>query len=232
MTRRRALLGSLGASVALSGCLEEEDSDSSGPHYQECDAPWVDYEELPQEVATEVDATFENGEYQTNGTLLYSQVTDGQALWKDERRYIPHVETRGEMKTLLFYARPPSVGVSVDNETEDPVDVTITIRDTEEEIAVGEEISLSAGEDTSLSADADSSRDGRLLEDHGVYDVTVTAGRRMKTATWDVTPGKELHPGSFSVTVRENEIVAEQSEPVVSDYGEFTPCGELWGTTG
>lgn len=193
---RRTLLATVGVTTAgLAGCLG---SVSGEQKYEECDAPFVLYGYLPDDVATEVDSAFENGGYETDDELLYAQaVSDDTPLGKDDTLYEHQVEPDGDAPRLSFeewtaYSSP--VELTVRNDTDDAVELSVAVTDDNGTVVLAED---------AVTVDPDGgSRSFPVASAFGEYDIDIEFenGRR-ETETWYVGPPTETSR-NFGGTVR------------------------------
>ncbi|MFC4439265.1 MULTISPECIES: hypothetical protein [Natrialbaceae] len=226
---RRTLLASAAASAVAGGCLDtvsresgspEAGSDDDNVEYAECVAPFVDYDELPDDLAAEVDAAFEDGAYETDGGLPYDQaVNDSTPLWKDGDSYEHEVERDGERHRLSFerqtaFSSPRDVSIS--NDTDESITVTVTVADgTEGELLVDEVAPVEPDDRERLST----------VKAFGDYDVEIELedGRR-ETKSWEVSPPRHEVADGLFVRITDDEI-SISPEIMVYDY---EPCSSQW----
>ena len=233
---RRVLLGSITVGVAaVSGCLDDdtgeagtgssetaddETTEAAASEYEECHAPFVDYDELPDEIAAEVDAAFDDGEYVTNDDILYEQaVGDGTPLWTDETPYEHRVETDGETRRLSFeeqsaYSSPRDLEIW--NDTAEPRSVVATVTDEDGELVV----------DAALTVEANDRKRVEAASRFGTYDVVIELDDgRTETWTWDLFAPRVEVVDALTVTITDDELWIE---PLISSY-DFESCAMQWG---
>ncbi|RQG95120.1 hypothetical protein [Natrarchaeobius chitinivorans] len=204
------------------GDAESDDDPRTGERtYDECNAPYVTHDQLPDEIAAEVDVAFDDGEYVTDGELLYEQaIGDGTPLWKD-RPYDHRVETDGETRRLSFeaqteYASPRTLELW--NDTDESVTATVTITDEDDEAVV----------DTTFAVEGDERERVDAASRFGTYDVEIELedGRR-ETDTWELFAPKSEGVDGLTVGITADEI---SIEPLIWAY-DFEPCPMQWERT-
>lgn len=226
---RRALLGTIATTgiTGVAGCLSDTFSetgsrDGEETGYDECTAPYVEYDHLPDEIAAEVDIAFEDGTYVTDGVLLYEQaVSDGTPLWRGGAPYYHWVERDGDTRRLSFdrqteYSSPRDLEIT--NDTAEPISVTAIVTDENGERVVDEQLDIDPG--------------GRVRREaasrFGTYDVVIELedGRR-ETASWDLSAPKVEVVEALLVSITEEEL---SIRPLVASY-DYEPCPMQWGAS-
>lgn len=98
------------------------------------------YSRLPGPVKREVDVALEDGEYETDGPLLYPLAVEETAtLWNGNDYYEPRIDEREETTTLRFELTreyrdsPPEI--TLVNYREKPLEVTVAVTDDGETLA-------------------------------------------------------------------------------------------------
>ena len=215
-------------SAGIAGCLGEVSSDASTEPTSnewesgECDAPYVEYDELPAEIATEVDVAFEDGSYETDGSLLYdAAISADTPLWKDGTPYRHRIEQGDETVQLVFeeltsYSSPEDLELR--NTTDDSVEVAVTVTDeTDETVLETDEITVEPDDPHVLA----------VTGEFGTYNVEVTVGDgRRETDTWRITPSKTGREQRLIVTIATNEISFGGGTPQMSL--DYEPCSVQW----
>lgn len=237
---RRTLLGAVAtASVAVAGCLDESDpglesngddgagSDDGSPDgdestdgYVECSAPFVDYDDLPDEIAAEVDVAFESGAYETDETPLYDRaVSEGTPLWTDGAPHDHDVERDGDEWRLSFERRTAYDSrreLYLSNDTDETVSVTVTITDGEDDPVVdGKQYTL----------DPDDEKHVPAVAAFGEYDVTIELGDgRERTDAWEVAPPRVEIVEGLGVSIGADELSVA---PLITSY-DYISCPMQW----
>jgi|GEM_PF-6920028 len=98
------------------------------------------YGRLPEPVKREVDVALEDGEYETDGPLLYPLAVEETAtLWNGDDYYEPQIDEREETTALRFEPTreyrdsPPEI--TLINYREKPLEVTVAVTDDDETLA-------------------------------------------------------------------------------------------------
>ncbi|MFC6718319.1 hypothetical protein ACFQGT_11820 [Natrialbaceae archaeon GCM10025810] len=151
---RRTLLATVGATVGIAGCTENLQSETFGDDstdqddYEQCDEEILLFEHLPDDVKTEVETAFEEGEYRTDGELLYEQVASSnvEALRRNDLYWEAHVDERllPFTKTTLSFTQTTirydsTIDLEIRNASEEEWTESILVRNVDEEILVHEE---------------------------------------------------------------------------------------------
>ena len=218
---RRALLGSI-AAVGVAGCLSAvpgAESDA-GRDYEECTAPYVEYDDLPTDLAAEVDAAFAEGAYVTDETPLYEQaVGDGTPLWRTDTPYEHRVERDGDTRRLTFeeqtaYDSPRDL--KIENPTDDRIAVSATITDEDGERVL---------DVTGIEVAPDDNERLEAVSQFGTYEVDVELedGRR-ETKTWTLTPPKGGGVDALVVSIAADGISIAELEWAY----DFRSCRRVW----
>lgn len=238
MNRRTLLAAVATAGATIAGCLDDASNDDSSPggnaedtddssngdestrEYVECTAPFVDYDELPDELAAEVDAAFDDGAYETDGRPLYDRaVSQGTPLWTDGAPHDHEVEQDGDDWQLSFDRRTSYESkrtLSLINEVTESVSVTVTIIDEDGNPVVNAK-SYEVGPDDREHVPA--------VAAFGEYEVTVEVdGERENSYTWEVAaPRVEIVEG-LEIWIDEDDV---SIDPLISVY-DYVPCPMQW----
>ncbi|WP_435345787.1 hypothetical protein [Haloarchaeobius sp. HRN-SO-5] len=187
---RRSVVLAIGAVVggSISGCLrgstgERTDGPPGTARYEECDADFVLYSILPDDVAREVDEAFETGAYETEGPLLYDQaVGPGTPLYRGGTFYEHRIERDGETIRISFEewtAFTTPVDLALQNETEAPIEASVAVTD-ENGDRVFERTGVTVAPDGTPP-------DFSVTGEFGVYTVTTElADGRRASHTWQI----------------------------------------------
>ncbi|MDG5758613.1 hypothetical protein QA600_04590 [Natronococcus sp. A-GB1] len=193
-----------------------DDPGIRGGEYAECNAPFVDYDEVPDYLAAEVDPAFEDGAYETDGELRYRRaVGDGVPLWKNDG---PH-DHEGKTRRLSFERRTAFASprdVTVRNETDETIAATVTVTD-------GGDGELLLEEGTTVAPD--DWQDVPTVDAFGTYDVAIELedGRR-ETKSWEVPAPKVEVMDGVTVSITDDKI---SMSPLVSSY-DYERCSSQW----
>lgn len=221
---RRALLGSVAAAgaVGAAGCLGSlADAGSGGTRdYEECNAPYVEYDDLPADLAAEVDAAFAEGAYVTDEMPLYERaVGDGTPLWKDDTPYEHYVERDGDARRLAFeeqtaYDSPRDL--EIENRSGERILASATITDENGERVL---------DVTGIEVDPDDRERLEGVQRFGTYEVDVELedGRR-ETETWELTPPKSGGVDALVVSIAADGISIAELEWAY----DFRSCRRVW----
>lgn len=240
--KRRALLAALGASsVPLAGCLgdepttdasdtddgdtDHESDDGDTPddldveEYDECQAPYVDYADLPSDIAAEVDAAFAEGVYESDDEPLYVQaVNEVVPLWKDDVPYRTELESDGSTYRLSFEKRTGDVRsreLFLRNSREESVSVEATVTDGAGSSILELEQSIDPSEETSTP----------VTEEYGEYDVEIAVQDGPDgTYSWTMEPHRIEDEEGLYVTIDEDGLSFDRLI-VTADY---VPCPSQW----
>ncbi|WMT09847.1 hypothetical protein NP511_09505 [Natrinema thermotolerans] len=140
---RRTLLTSISVGAAtVAGCTGGVENDETGRKYEECNLPALQYGTLPEDVRAEVDTAFNEGQYETDGELLWQQVAGpgveflkkgGPWYTPDGTYYTPQVDSDNGVHTLQFEETTPQLDstkyLHVEDVPEVPVNITIKYTD-------------------------------------------------------------------------------------------------------
>lgn len=220
MIRRRFLAGS-GATfpTVLAGCLDAGTDTSTEASADETESPTTDaaaddpsaddydfvrcreriipYFILPDDVKDEVDRAFDEDVSGSDDELLFPQaVGTNAALQKDGAYYDWDVDEDDAGVRLRFEETTPTRRrtntLEVVNEMDEPVVVSVVVRDEAGETVVDEtDVEVEPDDDIS---DADRP-ELRLSPTYESFDIAVTIdGDREETTTWDVISGSEYEP--------------------------------------
>ncbi|AFZ73641.1 hypothetical protein [Natronobacterium gregoryi] len=146
---RRALLA--GASVGLAAVGGSLGNVGSGRRYERCTEPVVPLSELPDRARSEVETVLEDGTDTTAGSLAYPDlVGDDSLLWTEsDNRYYEHRLESGLLslqETLSFEPvtpeREPPAELKLSNQTDETLEVGVTISHPDGETLVDEEKSV------------------------------------------------------------------------------------------
>ncbi|SDR19514.1 hypothetical protein [Natronobacterium texcoconense] len=152
--KRRTLLAGTGAGLtaAVGGCLG---SVRGGRRYEQCTEPFVPLSELPDRARSEVEIALEDGSYSTVRTLAYPDlVGDDSLLWAESNnRYYEHRLENALLnvrETLTFEPVTPErespAELKLSNQTEETLEVDVTISSQDRETLVDEEKSVEPAE--------------------------------------------------------------------------------------
>lgn len=177
---RRAVLAILGASTAsVAGCLgrPERDGDDNEKgveenNYEPCNKQLIQFVLLPDEVKTEVETAIEEGEYQTEGELLYDQVEGSgvEALVRNGTYYESDItQAQDEYQILSFtettVTHDQKRDLLVQNVTEDEWSGTITIENSGGRRLIKEEVTIdSFPTDETPKRDGEDGIDNRITQ--------------------------------------------------------------------
>lgn len=197
---------------------EKPDDDTDGA-YEECNAPYVRDDELPDDLAAEVDAAFDEGEYVTDDLLYGQAVGDGTPLWRNDEPYEHRIEVDGEKRRLSFdriTAYDSPLDLELGNETDEPVSVSATITDEDGEVVL---------DVADRTVEADDRERLETVSEFGTYEVKVELGDgRSATSTWEVFPPRSEGLDGVIVSISDDGVAIE---PLVWAY-EFVPCSMVW----
>lgn len=229
--QRRTLLTTLGTGgVSFAGCLGDmsvenresptETPDNAGTEYTECKAPYIDYTDLPEELAAEVDGAFEDGVYVTNEEPLFPQaVSDGTPLWKDDVPYEQEVERDGESYRLSFaeqtaFSSPRRIYLSTD--TDDELSAALVVTDEiGDKIVEEDDLTLVPGEKEQIQGP----------REFGEYEVVLEVeDDRRETEDWELDPHRTETIEGLVVSIDGKDI---SIKPLVSVV-DFDPCPSQW----
>lgn len=239
---RRALLAALGAStLPLAGCLgdgpeetasngepdgddqdgtaeTEDDDELDVEEYEECTAPYVNYEDLPEEIAAEVDVAFEDGVYETDDELLYDRaISDRVPLWKNDTPYRSAIETDGDTRRLSFEEKTDgrTRELFLRNSGSKAVTVTATVTDDDGSTVLDEQHDVDPDEESSLS----------VTEEFGEYEVEVDVddGPR-ETYRWTIEAHRIETEEGLYVVLEEDGV---SFQPLILSV-DYLPCTEQW----
>ncbi|MCU4973662.1 hypothetical protein OB955_13050 [Halobacteria archaeon AArc-m2/3/4] len=168
---------------------DESDDNSADRTDEQCDRTVVWYNELPADVAAEVDAALEDGAYETDGELYYAQAIDVEAvsLEVDDTYYAAEIEEEGETTVFRLEETIPTKSAPEElafrNATDDELTVSVTVTP-----ADGDEVLL---EEESIELDPDvTAYEGPrfpVTDEYGTYDVALeTADGRSESLTWTI----------------------------------------------
>jgi len=236
---RRAFLSAAttGCATTTAGCLGGDGVDDLG--YERCTSSFIPLYEFPTEVSTEIETALRDDEY-TADELTYPEiVAEDSILWDTEqnRYYEHHVHADdsflGRGETMLTFeevtptrGQPPELTVS--NQTDDAVDVSVTIAEDGGEAVITDELTVEPtdwlNEVESVSSGEYVGRKGEMLRAPGLecpnelqdYEVV------LETNSSNVSTS---HEAIVSVTPRmEHFFVQIGSDGIVS--------GEIWENSG
>ncbi|NGM68003.1 hypothetical protein G6M89_03060 [Natronolimnobius sp. AArcel1] len=179
MNRRRLLTFVAGGAIGcISGCLTQ----LAGETYEVCEAPVIMYSDLPDAAREEVDSALETGEYETDGELLWSAITQSEPeLFTGDALYHSNVGRAGDVSRLQFERDEGSYrSLTVANETADDLTVTVTVasENATDPLQI-ETVALGPDEDTQWR---------RTFPGYGEYEIFVDTDSRSETLVWDYPP--------------------------------------------
>lgn len=143
---RRTLLTSISVGAAtVAGCIgklnRDENDEQKKPNrnenderkYEECNRRILNYRTLPEDVKTEVDTAFDEGQYESDEELLWQQVAGPGVEWllREGTYYAPQVDVDNGVHTLKFEETTPQFEtkyLNVEHDLEEPQDLSITIK--------------------------------------------------------------------------------------------------------
>lgn len=219
--RRRTLLAAaaVGTVGGLSGCLNP----LSGDSYDVCEAPVIMYSDLPEPAREEVDTALETGEYETDGELLWSEITQSEPeLFTGEELYRSNVETGDNLSRLWFEQdEGRRRDLIVANETTDDISVTVTVdSESADESLLTETVAIPEEEERLWR---------RLLPGYGEYGITIETDTRLETLVWDYSPSawNTYDDPRVSIDSAGIELIANVAVPGLPD--EYN-CARIWDT--
>ena len=181
------------------------------------------YSDLPEPAREEVDTALETGEYETEGELLWSDITQAEPdLLAGEELYHSHVETGGNLSRLWFEQDDGRHrDLIVANETTDEIATTVTVEsESADKSLLTETVTVPAEEETLWR---------RLFPGYGEYEITVETDTRMETLAWEYPPSawNTYDAPRVKIDATEIELIADIAEPGLPD--EYN-CARIWGT--
>lgn len=220
MKRRRLLaFVAVGTVGSIPGCLDQLAGDSSAV----CEAPVIIYDDLPDQAREEVDAALETGEYETEGDLLWSEITESEPdLFTGDALY--HSNTAiGDDASRLWFDRDEGRDrdLTIVNETADDLTAQVSVnRQSADEPLLTETVTLVSGEQTQWR---------RVFPGYGTYELILETDNRSETLVWDYPPSAWATYDAPRVTIDAEriEMIAPVAEPGLPD--EYN-CARIWGT--
>ena len=167
---RRTLLTAISVGAAtVAGCTGRDENDER--KYEECKLRIIYYRDLPEDVKTEVDTAFDEGQYESDEELLWQQVAgpDVEALKRGETYYSPQVDVDDDVHVLQFEETTPQYDstkhLTVVGVPEVPLHISFTIKDTEGTVLKEAERTIE---------EKDSNRKVPVASEFGTYMLEVT----------------------------------------------------------
>lgn len=225
---RRAILAILGASTAtVAGCLggperdgEDNEKGDEERNYEPCNKQLILFSLLPDEVKKEVETAIEEGEYRTEGELLYDQVEGPgvEALVRNGMYYESDITRTQDGSQILSFTEVTVThdqkrDLLVQNVTEDEWSGTITIENSDGRRLVEEEVTIdSFPTDETPKQDTEDGIDNRITrlpisDEFGRYIITFESKTGEREQVED-TIGRTDAIGIL-VVVDDNEIRTE-----------------------
>lgn len=220
MRRRKLLTAAVAGSVgSLSGCLGQLLGDS----YDICESPVIMYSDLPEEARKEVDTALETGEYETDGGLLWSEITDSEPeLFTGDALYRSNTETDGSTSRLWFQQdEGKQRGLAVTNKTADTVTATITVNGkTVSEPLFTETVTISSEQEKLWQ---------QLFPGYGEYEITVETDEQSETLVWEYPPSAWSTYDDPRIRIDSTgiELIADVAMPGIPDEHD---CASIWDT--
>lgn len=132
---RRAFLTSISVGTAtVAGCIGRNENNKNERKYEECNQRVIHYGSLPEDVKAEVDTAFDEGQYESDGELLWQQVAGPRVEWllHGGTYYTPQVDVDNGVRTLQFRDTTPQYDsmkyLHIRDVPEIPLDILITVR--------------------------------------------------------------------------------------------------------
>jgi|GEM_PF-749438 len=211
--RRRLVLTAVATGAAtIAGCTSERatddtnegatddtneratDGDDGTDGYEPCELSILSYARLPEAIKDEVDVALKEGQYATEGELLWSEISgpELEALKKDDSYYTPIVDRNGVKETTLQFKEitpqyDETITLPIYNSTDKSLEISVTVKDGGRTVLEETDLTLQELTDPTLDEREPEGESGPLKEENLSHDKEIPIGSEYGEYTVEIT---------------------------------------------